>query len=93
VLWLQGNHTANYRSFVNWKEVKAALGMQVPDHCRNSAATVHITAPKEQRSGPSAEQMDLGEGCNHVVRGRVLNATNQSNPVTNLPSQTVMEVS
>jgi hypothetical protein len=28
-------------------------------------------APKAQRAGPSAEQMDLGEGWNHVVRGGV----------------------
>jgi len=32
----------------------------------------HLTAPKEQRAGPSAEQMDLGEGWNHVIRGGVL---------------------
>jgi len=36
---------------------------------RKSAATGHTAAPKAQRAGPSAEQMNLGEGWNLLVRG------------------------
>jgi hypothetical protein len=61
MLWLQGNHAANYRLCVKWKEAKAALAKQAPDRGRKSAATAHFTDPKEQRPGPSAEQMDLSE--------------------------------
>jgi len=50
-------------------------------------ATGHTTAPKAQRAGPSAEQMDLGEGWNHVVRvGRVVKATNTTPPPNPNPS-------
>jgi len=70
-----GNHMSNYRGCVKWKETKAALAKQAPDRGRKSAATAHFTAPKEQRAGPSAEQMDLGEGWNHVVRGGVVKTT------------------
>jgi hypothetical protein len=57
---------------VKWKVLKAALAKQAPYLGPKSAATAHPTAPKEQVAGPSAEQMDLGEGWNHVVRGGVL---------------------
>jgi len=62
VLLLRGNHTANYRGFVKWKEAKAALAKQPSDRGRNSSATAHLTAPKVQRAGPFAEEMHLGEG-------------------------------
>jgi hypothetical protein len=66
---------ANYCSCVKWKEAKAALAKQVPERVRKSAATGHPAAPKAQWAGPSAEQRDLGEGWNHVVRGgRVVKA-------------------
>ena len=79
---------------MKWKEVKAALVKQAPDRDRKSAATAHLTTPKEQRAGLSAEQMDLGEGWNHVVRGgRVVKATIPSTHIPNPPSQPVMEVS
>jgi len=35
--------------------------------------------------------MDLCKEWNHVVRGRVVNATNQSTPIPNPPSQPAME--
>ena len=54
-----GNHTANYRGFVNWKEVKASLAKQAPDRSRKSVATGQPVAPKAQRASPSAEQMEL----------------------------------
>jgi len=74
---------------VKWKEAKDA-----PDRGRKSAATAHFTAPKEQRTGPSAEQKDLGEGWNHVVRGGpVVKATTPPTPIPNPPSQPVTEAS
>jgi len=64
-----GNHTANYRGCVKWKEAKAAIAKQAPESSRKSVATGQPAEPKAQRAGPSAERMDLGEGWNHVVRG------------------------
>jgi len=67
---------------VKWKKAKAALAKQAPERSRKSVATGQPAAPKAQRAGPSAEQMDLGEGWNHVVRGgRVVKAT--TTPPTN----------
>ena len=70
---------------MKWKEAKAALAKQAPDRGRKSAATAHLTAPKEQRAGPSAEQMDLGEGWNHVVRGGVLSRPLPHQPLFQIP--------
>jgi hypothetical protein len=79
---------------VKWKEAKSTLAKQTPDHGRKGAATAHPTAPKEQQAGSSAEQMDLGEGWNHVVRGgHVVKATIPSTPIPNPPSQLVTEAS
>ena len=75
----------NYRSCVKWKEAKAALAKQAPDRGRKSAATANLTAPKEQRAGPSAEQMDLGKGWNHVVRGGVLSRPLPYQPLFKIP--------
>jgi hypothetical protein len=61
VLWLRGNHTANYRDWGQGKEAKIALAKQAPDRDGKSAATAELAALKEQRAGSSAEQMDLGE--------------------------------
>jgi len=71
-----GDHRANYRVRVKWKEVKATLAKQTPKRSRKSVATGQPATPKAQRASRSAEQMDLGEGWNHVVRGeRVVKAT------------------
>jgi len=89
-----GKLTANYRGCVKWKKARAALAKQAPERARKNAATGH---PAAQQAGPSAEQTDLGEGWNHVVRGRrVVKATTpppNSNPkptpqpVTEVPRQ------
>jgi hypothetical protein len=92
----EGKHTASYRGCIKWKEGKAAIAKRAPEGALKSAATSHSAAPKAQRAGPSAEQRDLGEGCNHVVRGgRVVKATTtpppnpkpSPQPVTEAPSQ------
>ena len=82
-----GKHTANYRGFVKWKEAKAALEKQAPERSHKSADTGHPAAPKTQQAGTSAEQTDLGEGWNHVVRGGcVFKATTQ--PPISIPIPT-----
>jgi len=80
-----GNHTANYRGCVKWKEAKAALAKQAPDRGQKNAATAHLTATKEQRAGPSVEQMDLGKWWNNVVRGGVLSRPLPHQPVFQIP--------
>jgi hypothetical protein len=50
-------------------------------HSRRSDVTSQPAAPKAQRAGPSAEQMDLGEIWSHVVRGvRFAKATTSPHP-------------
>ena len=53
-----------------------------------------MLAPKAQQAGPSAEQLALGEGWSHVVRGgRVAKATATTPPPNpNPPPQPVTEV-
>jgi len=82
-----GNNTANYRGCVKWKEAKAALAKQAPERSRKSVATGKPASPKAQRAGPNAEQRNLGEGWNHVVRGGVVEATTNppNNPHPNRP--------
>ena len=65
VLWLWGNHTANYRGCVKWKEARAALAKQAPQRAPKNAPA----APKTQLAVPSAQQLAVGEGWSHVVRG------------------------
>ena len=66
----EGNQTANYRGCVKWKEAKAALAKRTPEKGRKMVATSKPTAaPKANQAGPSAEQMDHGEGWSHIVRG------------------------
>ena len=66
----EGNHTANYRGCVRWKEARAALAKRTPEQGRRMVApSKPAAAPKENRAEPSAEQMELGEGWSHVVRG------------------------
>jgi len=79
---------------VKWKKAKAELSKQEPDRGRKSAVTAHHTNPKQQRAEISAEQMDLGEGSNHVVQeGRVLKATIPSTPIPKPLSQSNTEAS
>jgi len=67
---------------MKWKEAKAALAKQAPERSRKSVATGHPAATEARRAGPSAEQMDLGEGWSHVIRrGCVVKAT--TTPPTN----------
>jgi len=56
-----GNHIANYRDCVKWKEAKAALAKQAPHRAPRNAATGHPAAPKAKQAGPSAELLALGE--------------------------------
>ena len=82
-----GHHTANYWGCVKWKEARAALAKQASERAPKNATTGHPAAPKAQRAGPSAEQMDLGEGWNYVVRGgRVIKATTTAPPPNPNPS-------
>jgi hypothetical protein len=70
--------------------VKAALAKEVPERSRKSVTTGQPAAPKAQRAGPSAEQMDLGEGRNHIVRGGLVvkaTTTPPPNPHPNPPPQ------
>ena len=79
---------------MKWKEAKAALAKQAPVRSRKSVATSHPAAPKAQRVSPSAEQMELGEGWSHVVRGgRVAKATTPpTNPQPNPTPQPATKV-
>jgi len=71
---------------VKWKEAKAALAKQAPQRAPRNAATGYPAAPKAQQAGPSAEQLVLGEGLSHVVRGgRVAKATSTSPPLIQIP--------
>jgi hypothetical protein len=54
---------------VKRKEAKTAFAKRVPEQSRKSTATSNHAAPNVKRAGPSAEQMDLGEGWSHVFRG------------------------
>ena len=77
---------------MKWKEARAALSKQAPDRSQKSVATGRPVALKAQRASPSAEQMELGEGWNHVVRGgRVAKAskTPPANPHPNPPPEQV----
>ena len=80
---------------VKLKEAKAAVAKQAPECSRKSVATGQPVAPKAQGASPSDEQVDLGEGWNHVVRGgRVVKATTtpHTNPQPNPPPRPVTEV-
>ena len=74
----RGTYTANYRGYIKWKEEKAAFAKQASECVRKSAVAGKTASPKAQRAGPSAEQMDLGEGWNHVVRGGVSSRSPQT---------------
>jgi len=81
-----GKHRANYRGCVKWKEAKAALAKQAPQRAPRNAAKGHPASPKTQQAGPSAEQLALGEGWSHVVRGgHVAKATATTPPLIQIP--------
>jgi hypothetical protein len=69
----------NCRGCIKWKEVRTALAKRAPKGVRKRAATGHSAALKAQRARPSAEQMDQGEGWNHVFRGGVLSRPPSTN--------------
>jgi hypothetical protein len=91
VLWLRGKPHGEQPGpcEVQRSEVRACKtgARSWPKNGRHS----HPTAPKQKRAVPSAEQTDLGEGWNHVVRGgRVVKATTPL-PTPNHPSHPVTE--
>ena len=55
------------------------------------AASKSAAGPKANQAGPFAEQMDLGEGWSHIVRGgQIVKATIPNpipQPVTEAPTQ------
>jgi hypothetical protein len=86
-----GGHTANYRGCVKWKEARAALAKRAPVQGPKSSTAGNSPAKKATQFKPSEEQMQLGEGWSHVVRGgRVVKATTPPptpNPVPPLATQ------
>ena len=88
----EGNHTANYPGCIKEKDARVALANQAPERTRKNAATGHPAAPKSQRAGPYAEQVDLGEGRKHVIQGeRVAKVTTTTTPPPNSSPQPVTE--
>jgi len=88
----EGNHMANNRGCVRWKGARAALAKRTPERGRKMVASNKpAVAPKGNRAEPSAEQMDLGEGWSHVVRGGLIAKASApkpiSQPVTGAPTQ------
>ena len=73
------------------KKRKRLFAKQAPELVRKSPATGQPAAPKAQRAGPSAEQMDLGEEWNHVVRGVCCQVHHYSTRTPN-PPQPATEV-
>ena len=65
----RGNHTVNYLDCIKWEELKVAVAKQATKLGRKSSATGYPATLKAWRAGPSAEQMDLDEGWNHVRGG------------------------
>jgi hypothetical protein len=59
-----GNHTAIYRGCGKWKKAKAALARSGPTEALGKSGS---TASARQE--PSAEELSLGEGWNHVLPG------------------------
>jgi hypothetical protein len=60
------NYTTNYRGCVKWKEAKAALAKQAPEHSRQSVATGQPAAPK----APRASSLCRGDGPGRGVESR-----------------------
>jgi hypothetical protein len=75
-----GNHTANYRGCVEWKKARPAVAKLASER-RKGAASGKPARPETQRAGTSAQQVDLGDEWNHVVRGgRIFKATTTPPP-------------
>jgi hypothetical protein len=72
VLWLRGNHTANYRGCIKWKEARAALAKQAPKHARKNAATSHPADPKLSGTGPLPSRWNWERGGITSYEGGVL---------------------
>jgi len=71
---------------VKRKEAKAALAKQAPQRAPRNADTGHPAVPKAQQAEPYAEQLAIGEGWSHVVRGgRVVKATAITPPLIKIP--------
>jgi hypothetical protein len=49
--------------------MKAAIAKRAPVLGSKNTATSNPVALNAMQAGPSAEQMDLGEGWSHVVQG------------------------
>ena len=94
-----GNHTANYRGCGKWKEAKAGLARRAP-----AGPVTRSGAPSEQvrrtptQHQPSAEQLSLGDGWGHVLRGGPVAKAQTSPPpkstpieVTEAPKKTTRE--
>jgi len=72
----------------------SVLWLRGKPHSRKSVTTGQPATPKAQRASPSSEQMELGEGLNHIVQGgHVVKATTTppTNPHPNPPPQPVTE--
>ena len=95
LLWLRGKPHSELPWLCEVAGVKAAFAKQVSERSRKSVDTGQSAAPKAQVVGPSAEQMDLGEGWNHFGRGggRVVKFTTtpSTNSHPNPPPQSVTE--
>jgi hypothetical protein len=73
---------------VRWKEARAALAKRTPGQGPKNISTDKSPAPKAKQAEPSEEQMVLGEGWSHVVRGgRVVKAATPSPTPKPIPSQ------
>ena len=75
------NHTANYRGCSKWKKAKAALARQARTPRGSSGETSRPAVKKVARAAPSAEQLSLGDGWNHVVRFEALENLNDSEDI------------
>jgi hypothetical protein len=64
-----GNHTANYRGCVKWKEARAALVRKASSTSPRPVARTKQPKTRPSKPAISAEQKSLGDGWNHVVRG------------------------
>jgi hypothetical protein len=75
-----GNHTANYRGSVKWKESKAAIAKRTPVLRSKEGCAHSLVAPNAKRAEPSSDQEKLGLGWNHVVCGAVFSGLTQPIP-------------
>jgi hypothetical protein len=63
-----GNHTANYRGWSKWKEVKAAAAKRGQRGAQpKDGVSMILPVPKSAPAKPSSEQKKLGSGWKRVV--------------------------